>query len=367
MPVDRRTFLKQATFCGMIFSSNAVFPTSCSMTKTPPQLVRIDVHHHIVPPVYTSALAEIGITSFGGLPFPNWNAQKSLEVMDRAGIATAITSISSPGIYFGDREFSIDLARQCNEFSANLISDNQMRFGGFAVLPLPDVSAALKELEYALDSLKLDGVVLYSNVDGLYLGASEFDELYSELNRRKAIVFIHPTVPPKDKFPKMDIPPSILEFVFDTTRAIANLIVHKTLKRYPDIRFIVAHGGGTAPYIAWRMSLLDYQLYTDTIEDLKSLYYGRMSLSDYQLFTDTISDLKSLYYDTALSASPYALSSLQELVDPSHIFFGSDYPFAPEMITGLTIFGLNSFDGFDEEKLRGINSQNALDLFPRFV
>jgi len=324
--------------------SNAVFAKSCSEMEIPQQPDRIDVHHHIVPPVYTSALAEIGITSFGGLPFPHWNAQQTLDVMDRNRIATAITSISAPGIYFGDREFSIDLARRCNEFSANLISDNKMRFGGFAVLPLPDVSAAVKELDYALDMLNLDGVVLYSNVAGLYLGTPEFDELYSELNRRKAIVYIHPTVPAEDKFPKMDIPPSIMEFVFDTTRTIANLIVHKTLKRYPDIRFIVSHGGGTAPYIAWRMSLLD-------------------SLLD----TDTINDLKSLYYDTALSASPYALGSLQALTDPAHILFGSDYPFAPEMIISQTIFGLNSFYDFDDEKLRGIKSENALDLFPQFV
>lgn len=344
MLINRRTFLKQATIYGMTFSSNALFATSCSNAQIPQPSVRIDVHHHIVPPVYASALAEIGITSSGGLPFPYWNAQRALDFMDLHGIATAITSISSPGIYFGDKEFSIDLARRCNEFSANLIRDNKTRFGGFAVLPLPDVRAAVKELEYALDILKLDGVVLLSNVGGLYLGAPEFDELYSELNRRKAIVYIHPTVPAEDKFPKMDIPPSIMEFVFDTTRAIANLIVHKTIKRYPDIRYIVSHGGGTAPYIAWRISLLDYQLHTDTINDLKSLYY-----------------------DTALSASPYALGSLQELADPSHMLFGSDYPFAPEMATNLTIFGLNSFDGFDEEKLRGITRDNALNLFPRFV
>jgi len=344
MLINRRTFLKQATIYGMMFSSNAVLATSCSNAQITQPSVRIDVHHHIVPPVYTSALAKIGITSFGGLPFPHWNAQRALDFMELHGIATAITSISSPGIYFGDREVSIDLARRCNEFSATLISDNKTRFGGFAVLPLPDVSAAVKELEYALDVLKLDGVVLLSNVDGLYLGTPEFDELYSELNRRKAIVYIHPTVPAEDKFPKMDIPPSIMEFVFDTTRAIANLIVNKTIKRYPDIRYIVSHGGGTAPYIAWRISLLDYQLYTDTINDLKSLYY-----------------------DTALSASPYALGSLQELADPSHMLFGSDYPFAPEMATSLTIYGLNSFDGFAEKKLRGITRENALGLFPRFV
>ena len=344
MRVNRRTFLKQATICGMMLSSNTVLATGCSLREPPQTPVNIDVHHHIVPPVYKSALAKIGITSFGGLPFPTWNAQKTLDVMDLRGIATAITSISSPGIYFGDKQFAIDLARQCNEFSANLISDHETRFGGFAVLPLPDIDAALKELEYALDILKLDGVVLYSNVDGFYVGTSEFDELYADLNRRKAIVFIHPTVPAQDKFPAMDIPPSIMEFVFDTTRAIANLIVNKTIKRYPDIRFIVAHGGGTAPYIAWRISLLDYLLYTDTINDLKSLYY-----------------------DTALSASPYALRSLQELVAPAHILFGSDYPFAPEMAISLTIYGLNSFDGFDEKELSEINRENALDLFPQFV
>ena len=344
MPVNRRSFLKMASIYGILFSSNAVLASILSNWKTRPQPDRIDVHHHILPSVYTSALAKIGITSAGGVPLPNWNAQKSLDVMDRYGIATAITSISAPGIYFGDFEFSKDLAKRCNEFSADLISDNKMRFGGFAVLPLPDVKAAVNELEYALDVLKLDGVVLLSNVDGHYLGTSKFDDLYSELNRRKAIVYIHPTVPANGKFPKMKIPTSVEEFVFDTTRAISSLILNKTLNRFPKIRFIVSHAGGTAPYIAWRMSLLDYQIHTDTINDLKRLYY-----------------------DTALSASPYALRSLQELVNPSHILFGSDYPFAPEIITRMTISGLNTFNGFDEKQLRGINRENAIDLFPQFA
>ena len=344
MPVNRRSFLKLASICGLFFSSNAVLAGIFSHRNIRPQPDRIDIHHHILPSVYTSALAKIGITSAGGVPLPNWNAQKSLDVMDRNGIATAITSISAPGIYFGDFEFSKDLAKRCNEFSADLISDNKMRFGGFAVLPLPDVKAAVNELEYALDVLKLDGVVLLSNVDGHYLGTSKFDDLYSELNRRKAIVYIHPTVPANGKFPKMQIPTSVEEFVFDTTRAISSLILNKTLKRFPKIRFIVSHAGGTAPYIAWRMSLLDYRVHTDTINDLKRLYY-----------------------DTALSASPYALRSLQELVNPSHILFGSDYPFAPEIITRMTISGLNTFNGFDDKQLRGINRENAIDLFPQFA
>jgi 6-methylsalicylate decarboxylase len=227
MPVNRRTFLKLASIYGMSFSSTAVFASNFSKTQIQHQPNRIDVHHHILPPVYTSALAKIGITSAGGVPFPNWNAQQSIDVMDRNGIATAITSISSPGVFFGDSDFSKNLAKRCNEFSANLIRNNQKRFGGFAVLPLPDVEAAIRELEYALDVLKLDGVVLLSNIDGHYLGTSKFDELYSELNRRKAVVYIHPTVPSKGNFPKMSMPPSIIEFVFDTTRAISNLILNK--------------------------------------------------------------------------------------------------------------------------------------------
>lgn len=344
IPINRRTFLKFASILGLSLSSGNAFSSNMSKKELPQQPGRIDVHHHILPPVYTSALAKIGIKSAGGTPFPYWNAQQSLDVMDRNGIATAITSISSPGIYFGDIEFSKDLAKRCNEFSATLISDNKMRFGGFAVLPLPDVKAAGKELEYALDVLKLDGVVLLSNVDGHYLGSSKFDDLYFELDKRNAIVFIHPTVPANGKLPKMDMPPSIIEFVFDTTRAISNLVLNKTLKRFPNIRFIVSHAGGTAPFIAWRMSLMDYRIYTDTI-----------------------GDLKRLYYDTALSASPYALSSLQELASSSHILFGSDYPFAPESITGMTISGLNTFNGFNEKKLRGIDKVNAQALFPRFI
>ena len=343
--MDRRTVLKLASILGLSFSFGHLWECNASSAGKG----RIDVHHHILPPVYTAALKKIGITKAGGIPFPSWNSQKSLDVMDRNGIAAAMLSISAPGVYFGDIDFTIDLARQCNEFSAGLVRDNQMRFGGFAVLPLPNVEAALRELEYALDVLKLDGIVLLTNVGGHYLGSPEFDNLYSELNRRKAVVFIHPTTPPDNNFPKMDrISSSLIEFVFDTTRAITNLILNNTLESYPDIRFIVSHAGGTAPYIAWRMSLLDYSSRENYVHS-------------------TIDNLKSLYYDTALSASPYALNSLQELADPSRILFGSDYPFVPEIIIGATVSGLKNFDGFDKEKLEALERDNALKLFPRLI
>jgi 6-methylsalicylate decarboxylase len=307
---------------------------------------RIDVHQHILPSEYVSALANLGITTAGGRPLPEWDVQTTLALMDRHAIATAITSMSEPGIYFGDRVFARDLARRCNEYSARLMHTYPQRFGAFAILPLPDVEAALRELEYALDTLKLDGVVLLSSVDGRYPGDPMFDELFTELNRRKAVVFLHPTVPAINSELKLDLPPFLVEFVFDTTRAVTNLIYSGTLERCPDIRFILAHAGGTVPFLAYRISM------------------GQIMLPGAPQGVMTY--LKQFYYDTALSANPYALRSLQELVDASHILFGSDYPFAPEVVTGFTVHGIQNYNGFDEQARKAIARESALALFPRF-
>src|SRR5215471_5487023 len=300
----------------------------------------------MLPPDYVSALNRVGITSSGGRPIPEWDLQSTLALMDRHAIATAITSISEPGIYFGDKVFTKDLARRCNEFSAQLIRDHPLRFGAFATLPLPDIDASLRELEYALDTLRLDGVVLLSSIDGRYLGDPLFDELFTELNRRKAVVFLHPTVPAINRELKLDLPPFLIEFVFDTTRAVANLIYSGTLERCPDIRFILAHAGGTVPYLAYRISM------------------GQIMLPGAPQGVMTY--LKQFYYDTALSANPYALRSLTELVDASHVLLGSDCPFAPEVMTGFTVQGIQNYSGFDEQARKAIERESALALFPRF-
>ncbi len=300
---------------------------------------RIDVHHHIIPTEYLSSLAKIGITTAVGEPFPKWDLDSTIAFMDRQGITTAITSISAPGVYFGDNDFAQDLARRCNEFSAKLIQKYPQRFGAFGSLPLPHMENSILELEYALDTLNLDGIVLLTNINGKYLGDSEFNDLFSELNHRKAVVFIHPNSPPSDKLAMKNFKPAILEFVFDTTRAVANLMHTGTLKRYPGIRFILPHAGGTVPYIAWRIS------------------FGKKRLINY---------LKQFYYDTALSATPYTLSSLKELVKSSQILFGSDYPFLPEPLTKVMIEGINIYDGFDTQTRKAIAYNNALALFPRF-
>ena len=218
---------------------------------------RIDVHHHIVPPEYLEALRGIGVEKSGGARFPDWSPETTLEVMDQNGIATAMTSISAPGIYFGDDAFTRDLARRCNEIAAGLVSDHPGRFGAFAALPLPDVDAALQELEYALDTLGLDGVALMTSVGRKYLGDSSFDPLFEELNRRKAVVYTHPNVPPGSDVPELTWPAHIIEFMFDTTRAATNMVLNGTLERYQDLTLILSHAGGAIPYLAGRIAFAD--------------------------------------------------------------------------------------------------------------
>lgn len=309
------------------------------------QMQRIDIHQHFLPPFYLETLAERGIRVGAELPFLEWDTQSTLELMERHDITTAIVSISEPGVYFGDALSARELARRCNEYAADLTRQYPSRFGAFAILPLPDVDNALRELEYALDTLRLDGVVLLSNSDGRYPGDPLFNELFSELQRRKAVVFIHPTVPAINRHLQLELPPFLVEFVFDTTRAIVNLLYSGTLDRCPDIRFIAAHAGGTVPFLAHRIAM------------------GQIMLPGAP--QGTITYLKQLYYDLALSTSPYVLHSLQELVDPSRLLFGSDYPFAPEMATDFVIRGLTRHYEFDETARAMIERENALALFPR--
>ncbi len=309
------------------------------MRKITEQIYKIDVHHHILPSAYLSALDKLDVTKAAGVVFPKWDLESSLKFMDKHDIATTIVSVSAPGVYFGDSELTKQLARQCNEFTRGIIQDHPQRFGAFATLPLPDLEASLVELTYALDELQLDGIALLSNIDGQYLGDTAFNEIYAELNRRQAVVFVHPNAPPKEKLPNIDVPPAVMEFVFDTTRAVANLVQNRTLRRYPDIKFIFPHAGGVVPYLAWRIS------------------FGERR---------TIKYLKRLYYDVAVSSTPYALRSLQELADPTHILFGSDYPFLPDPLVAMMVEGLKTYDGFDSQTRRMIERENALTLFPRF-
>jgi len=321
---------------------------------------RIDVHHHILPPTYVSSLGKKGTTGTPGVAFPKWSPEISLKLMDKYNFAAAITSISSPGVYFGNPAFARDLARQCNDFSAQLVSDHPDRFGALAVLPLPDVDGALTELEYALDTLKLDGVVMLSNVEGVYPGDRSYNEVFAELDRRGTVVFIHPNDPPWDSGTNPALFP-LLEWPVDTFRAVTNLLHTGMLERYPNIRYYLAHGGGSIPYLAWRVAAGALAEANDTAFDRGSFdYTGRESE-----IGKNIDLLKNLYYDLAQPGDALA-KSVQELADHTHILLGTDFPQTMDIVVGLTMKALDGYNGLQGDILISVERNNALGLFPRF-
>jgi len=192
---------------------------------------RIDVHHHILPPNFVSALNSLNIPWTGGPEVPSWSLQQAHDMMGAMGIDAAVAS-PSPGVYWGgDTAFAVKLARETNEFVADVVRDDSEHFGGFATIPLPDVGASLEEVEYAYDTLGLDGVVLYTSQGDRYLGDRSYDPFFEELDRRKAIVFIHPTtIPPGADATGLTIPFGVAEFTFDTTRAVMNMLYSGTLE-----------------------------------------------------------------------------------------------------------------------------------------
>ena len=214
---------------------------------------RIDLHYHIIPKPYVDALGERGIRGPTYTRFPNWSPEKTLRHMDRNRVQIAVTSLSTPGVWFGEVGLARRLSRLCNEFQAQMMADHPGRFGSLAFLPLPDVEGALRELEYALDDLEHDGVALLSDTEGCYLGDPEYEELFAELNRRKAVVFIHPHDEP-ERARRYDLFSPLLEWPVHTTRAVIDLLYSGRLARYPDIRYILAHGGGSVPYLAHRIA-----------------------------------------------------------------------------------------------------------------
>jgi 6-methylsalicylate decarboxylase len=298
---------------------------------------RIDVHHHVVPPQYADDSMPIKL--------PDTEAQ--LQSMDEWRIRTAITSLT-PRVLLKNLHRLRQVARTCNEFQARMALEHPSRFGAFALLPLPDVDGALEEITYALDILHLDGVGLFSSVNDRYLGDPLFDPVFDELNRRSAVVFIHPTHCEAPAETNLGAPPSVVEYVFDTTRAIVNLVFTGTLKRNPDLRLIVAHGGGTVPFLAQRISILE----------------GHRKAPE---VAGVIPILRALYYEIASTTSRYALRSLQELADPTHILWGSDLPFVYGKRLQEEVDHWKEYDGFDAAARLGVEQLNALRLFPRFA
>jgi aminocarboxymuconate-semialdehyde decarboxylase len=270
----------------------------------------VDIHHHVLPDFFWDATNE-GDDPVGGIAPPPWSRAGALSFLDDAGIDVAITSISTPGVHMGDDTAARALARRCNELSAEMIKDRPDRYGGFACLPLPDVDGALAELSYALDTLGLDGVVLFSNVRGVYLGDPKFDPLFAELQRRAAVVFVHPNASPDPSAHALGLPDSLIDFTADTTRAVAHLQYSNTFARTPDVKYVFSHAGGTVPYLAGRFGVVDEMGVIPGAESRES----------------AAGTFRNLYWDTALSWGDPVLRMLRDVVGIDKVVFGTDYPY----------------------------------------
>jgi predicted TIM-barrel fold metal-dependent hydrolase len=296
--------------------------------------MRIDVHQHIVPEFYKAALAKVGVHGGGDNPWPKWNLEQTLELLERHGLA-AVTSISSPGTFFGDPGFAAYLCRKLNDYAAKLVADHPKKMGVMAVVPLPDVAAALKELEYALDTLKLDGINLLTHVGHSYLGQPEFDELYDELDRRRAVVFVHPVRPSLQGLSEYAFPDGQVELTSDTNRAIANLLFHGVPERYRSIRWIMPHAGGTMPMNIYR---------------LRNML--RMPAVKERLPRPLEHYLRSFHYDIAQAVLPPTLRIIQDIAGADRLLFGTDYPYSArgEAVITDAMESVDGFEGFDTKR-----------------
>lgn len=308
-------------------------------------MLRIDTHHHAIPSEYRNLLRKAGIEEAGGREVPEWSPEGSAQAMSELAVGTAILSVSAPGTTFlPNPADAAGLARDLNEHLAAVVAAQPDRFGFFATVPMPHVTESADEAVRALDELHADGVILLANASGVYLGQDGQADLFSVLNARCAVVFIHPADLPG---PAVDgVLPFATDFLLDTARAAYLLVRNEVRRNYPDIKFILSHAGGFVPYASHRMAI---GILSDTGRSL----------------TDTLDDFAGFYFDTALSSTAAALPSLIAFAKPGHVTFGSDYPFAPIAVAKLFAAGLQTYPALDTDARAAIDRLNALRLFPR--
>lgn len=342
---SRRDFLAALAALGLAGATpvgSLIARTVTATTK--PSL--IDVHHHFVPPFYFSDNRERIAAAAGGRMHPayaSWTSEQTIEAMDKEGVATAVLSLTTPGVWFGDAKAAAQTARRVNEYAADLVRSHPGRFGLFAVIPLPDTEGSLREIDYAFSVLKADGIGLMTSYEDNWLGDGAYEPVFEELNRRNAVVFVHPTTGLCCRNLLPDINPIMLEIPQDTTRAVTNLLFSGTLTKFKQIRFVFTHAGGSVPMMLGRMH-----------------QYGPKDIAE-KAPKGIEYELKRLYYDLAGTAYRPAIAALTSLVPTTQILFGSDNPFIPltETVHGMTQLGFSASD------LQGIGRDNALNLLPR--
>jgi len=337
--------------------ASSVLPTGLLRAQAPAAANprRLDLHHHFGSPRWIKRVAEV--KRQGWQQFQDYTPARAIETMDKSGVSTAFVSCTEPGVWFGDdfaqeRADAISLARDMNEYGARMMSDHKGRFGLFAVLPLPDIDASFKEIEYALDTLKADGVGLLTSYGNMWLGDKKLQPVFDELNRRNAVVYSHPTDAPCCHNLLPNTGPGTVEWNTDTSRSIFSMINdagatpntpgQSAATRYANIKFI-------------------------TVVGLSGRFLGGAASAD-ALTTppppnSRLHHLRRFYYDTAQSTNPVLMQGLKGLVGASQIVFGADYPYSTIVnhVNGLQKCG------FTPQELRGIDRQNALRILPRYV
>jgi 6-methylsalicylate decarboxylase len=307
--------------------------------------LRIDVHTHVVPPFYVKAVEEAGHVASVSAGYPAWTPELALDFMAQNDIGYAVSSISPPGVFFGDHGKAQALARRCNEYLAELVRDYPGKFGAIGILPLPNVDLAVAEIDYIYDQLKLDGVVLFASYGTAFLGDPVFDPILAALNERDAVVFVHPNSHPSSLTLGMKLPTFLVEFPLATTRVVANLMFSGAVERYPRIKYILAHNGGAVPYLMWRFAmapLIDARFAAYTPDSVAKL-------------------VRSFYFESAQAAGPAVQAALAEATDPQHLLFGTDWPYCPPAVTAAGDVALDASAVTSRNALRA----NAIRLFPR--
>jgi predicted TIM-barrel fold metal-dependent hydrolase len=340
--MDRRDFL---TTVGVLGAGAVVGGLPGAFAQTTSRAAgRIDVHHHVTPPKY---LAELASRNLATPDMTAWSVARTLDDMDKAGVTTSVVSITSPAVSFADADLARRLARESNEWMAELRRDHPGRFGSFAMLPMQDIDGSLREIEYALDTLKADGIGLLTSYGDRWLGHAMYAPVMNELNRRKAVLYTHPTLANCCRGLVPDVAPTVIEFGTDTTRTVADIVFSGTAARCPDVKFIFSHAGGTVPFLTERF--------------IQAPVINKSLAS--RVPNGVLHELKRFYYDTAWAYNPAPLAALAKLVATSQIVFGSDYPYR----TGAnTVKGLLEY-GFKANDLSAIGRDNAVRLMPRLA
>lgn len=338
--ITRRSFLGGIAGVG----ASTLLPAMAAEPDIQGKKNRIDTHHHFFSPGLKASLSTNNLMVG---PAVGWTLEKTLQDMEAAGTATAILSTTIPEVNFLNGPEGIKVARESNEYAAKLRSDHKGKFGNFAMLPMHDMDAALKEMEYALDTLKADGIGLLTNYGNKWLGHPMYKPLMDEINRRGAILYTHPTNADCCINLIPNTQPTVVEYGTNTTRTIVDIVFSGTAARCPNIKFIFSHAGGTLPFLTERlqkMPVIDPKLQA-------------------MVPNGVMHELQRFYYDTAWAANPYALSSLLQLVTKDQVLFGSDYPYRTSFdnISGLIKWG------FNEKDLTQITRGNAIKLIPRLA